>query len=536
MASSKRKTVRFFTIAQLSIIILFAIVSALSLLRLSEMQDVLLSLTRESVPIITRSSSLNTDIQSLATLTKFLAESHNTSEKQLANRKLTAAISKININITNSITDTTYLAKQLSTVYKEIGELNELVTQKIRQQESLIDDFALFYNYLNTILMQTDYDDTAQIEGILLEILMLAVDINQQTRLHTLRKIEADLKTQFQEAEQSAQIVDKKTQQNLSALKAMLFGQAGLVNQKVLSLKLDGRTRGRDSFVKNLIADVASNLQYQSQLINQKVFDQANRATNEASRQTTFTIWASGIAVVVAFGFIYFLYRQIVLRLLQLSAQVNRAAEDHSIKVEIKGNDEIAGLAKTFSVFLQRVRDQEEALLDMTLTDPLTGIPNRRAFDKQIQDAISQANRNGWALTILLIDIDYFKPYNDHYGHTDGDACLRLVANQLNSVVLRNTDFCARFGGEEFVCLLPNTDAKGAQYKAEELRKAVESMKIPHIKSVIDDYITISIGAATFSFGNDNKWRSDIIIEQADKALYQAKDEGRNRCNYFAVN
>lgn len=106
----------------------------------------------------------------------------------------------------------------------------------------------------------------------------------------------------------------------------------------------------------------------------------------------------------------------------------------------------------------------------------------------------------------------------------------------MNSVVSRDTDFCARYGGEEFVCLLPNTLATGAKTKADALRLAIESMQVPHIGSIASDAVTVSMGAATFPFSKDRNWSADIIIEQADKALYQAKAEGRIRCSYFSVN
>jgi len=308
-----------------------------------------------------------------------------------------------------------------------------------------------------------------------------------------------------------------------------------LVNQKVESLRITGRSRGRDSFVRNLIADVASHLEFQSQVINQNLLTEASQAAEVTSQQITLAIWTGILVVLITLVIIYVLYQRIVVRLLLLDSQVNRASEDDTALVSIGGNDEIANLAQTFSMYLQRVRDQEKALLDMALTDPLTNIPNRRAFDKHIKEMIAQAQRNNWDLTILLIDIDFFKVYNDHYGHNDGDACLRLVARQLNAVVLRNTDFCARFGGEEFVCLLPNTDANGAKDKAEALRIAIENMQIPHNGNKVSPVVTVSVGGATFPFSIDTNWTADIIIEQADKALYRAKAEGRNRCNFFYV-
>jgi diguanylate cyclase (GGDEF)-like protein len=182
------------------------------------------------------------------------------------------------------------------------------------------------------------------------------------------------------------------------------------------------------------------------------------------------------------------------------------------------------------------MKEQEKALLNMTLTDPLTGISNRRAVDQKLTDTIDLARRNYWFVSVILIDVDFFKLYNDHYGHADGDVCLRLVAKKLLAMISRKSDFCGRFGGEEFVFILPNTGVEGAQQISEALRSAVEGLKIPHAKSSISDVVTISLGTATLSFAKDDEWTKDMLILKADKALYRAKAEGRNRCQYFSIN
>ena len=536
MSSHKQKTVMLFTLAQFGIILLFTVVTIFSLIRLTDVRDLLVSLTEESVPVITQTSLLNNQIQSLATLTNFLSESHSSPEMMLAQRKIDEVVSKIALNLTSNKGETQYLNKRLRSVYNEIDELGILVEKKIKQETVLSTNFTNFYDIMFTLFVDVGLSrEDNRMENNLLKVLLLAIQIDQQTRLHELRKIEQDLRIQFQLTEDSLLPSQEKLRQTVSSLHSLVIGDTGLVNQKVESLRVLGRTRGRDSFVRNLITDVANNLQYQSQAINQTVITEASDAAKEVSKQTNFAIWTGGIAVLITLAIIYFLYQRIVVRLLSLAAQVNNAAQNNSALVNIDGQDEIAELAQTFSIYLKRSRDQEKALLDMTLTDPLTNIPNRRAFDEQIKKLIAQSRRNEWNLTILMVDIDFFKPYNDNYGHSDGDACLRLVANQLNSVVLRNTDFCARFGGEEFVCLLPNTGAEGAQQKADSLRLAIESMQIPHIGSKVSEVITVSVGAATFPFSTGRKWSADIIIEQADRALYQAKAEGRNRCSYFSV-
>lgn len=536
MLAKTQKTVRLFTLAQLTIILLFSLVTVLSLVRLVDVRALLLSLTEDSVPVISQTSQLNNEVQSLATLATFLSESHSRPEVFSAKRKIDALIAEINLNLTSRKTDSQYLTKQLNTVYDEIDELGELVLMRIEQDRSLETNFTNFYDIVFSLFVDGEFDqENKQTTSNLLSILLLALQIDQQTRLHELRKIEQDLRGKIAQTKSSLPASNSTLFKKIESLESLAVGESGLVNQKVESLRLTGRTRGRDSFVRNLIADVASNLEFQSQVINQDLLTQASQAAKETSQQITLAIWAGMVAVLITLIVIYFLYKRIVVRLMLLDSQVSKASQDDTAVISIGGEDEIANLAQTFSVYLQRVRDQEKALLDMALTDPLTNIPNRRAFDKQIKEMIAQAQRNNWDLTILLIDIDFFKFYNDHYGHNDGDACLRLVARQLNAVVLRNTDFCARFGGEEFVCLLPNTDASGAKDKAEALRLAIENMQIPHYGNKASPVVTVSVGVATFPFSIETNWSADIIIEQADKALYRAKADGRNRCNFFSV-
>jgi diguanylate cyclase (GGDEF)-like protein len=159
--------------------------------------------------------------------------------------------------------------------------------------------------------------------------------------------------------------------------------------------------------------------------------------------------------------------------------------------------------------------------------DFLTGLANRRRFDEVIQQEWGRARRDETSLAVLMIDVDYFKPYNDTYGHQVGDSCLQLVAKALGGVVHRPGDVAARYGGEEFVVILPKTDAAGAARVAEMMRAAVESLNIPHANSRASDRVTISVGAAAVV--PQEKGDPAALIAAADQALYRAKREGRNR-------
>ncbi|MBF0294958.1 MAG: PleD family two-component system response regulator [Magnetococcales bacterium] len=174
---------------------------------------------------------------------------------------------------------------------------------------------------------------------------------------------------------------------------------------------------------------------------------------------------------------------------------------------------------------LKRKSDQLRAL---SQRDGLTGLANRRRMDQMLEQEWRQAIRRGnsW-LAVLLLDVDFFKLYNDHYGHQAGDECLRQVAMTLQSVLTRSTDLAARYGGEEFCCILPETPANGAVAVAEEIRNRIWHLAIPHARSTVADRVTVSIGVAAM---RPVQTRTQLqLLEEADTLLYGAKQGGRNR-------
>ncbi|MCL1909227.1 MAG: diguanylate cyclase [Holophagaceae bacterium] len=178
------------------------------------------------------------------------------------------------------------------------------------------------------------------------------------------------------------------------------------------------------------------------------------------------------------------------------------------------------------------IKQAQDQLKSISMTDGLTGLANRRRFDEQFDLEWRRAQRSKHPLSIILGDIDFFKNYNDGYGHIQGDECLKQVAGCFMHSSRRPTDLATRFGGEEFVCLLSETDEKGALDVGEKLLSEVRSMAIPHSNSLIAPIVTISLGIATAYPHKLDSASVDGVLEllqKADRMLYKAKNEGRNR-------
>lgn len=206
-------------------------------------------------------------------------------------------------------------------------------------------------------------------------------------------------------------------------------------------------------------------------------------------------------------------------------------------EVEVRGFAEGGAdfITKPFhaNVVMARVRTQitlktqSDFLRSQAYVDSLTMLGNRRRFDESLLAEWQRCRRASQPLALILVDIDFFKLYNDHYGHQQGDTCLRTVAAALNAGFVRSHDVVARYGGEEFACILPDTTLAGAMQKATEVEQAIRALAIPHAKSTLGGIITVSLGVATAAPPKGD--HPGALLDEADVQLYRAKRAGRGR-------
>lgn len=175
----------------------------------------------------------------------------------------------------------------------------------------------------------------------------------------------------------------------------------------------------------------------------------------------------------------------------------------------------------------QQLLQLQKQLEELSYQDGLTGVANRRMFDNRLQMEWSNAQRNSLPLSLILLDIDYFKQYNDHYGHVRGDDCLKSVGQALSGAAVRPRDLLARYGGEEFVLLLPETDAQAAAQVSERCRQLIRGQNIQHAHSQVAPLLTISLGVGTLIPGPFDQ--PQAFLERVDRLLYKAKHQGRNQ-------
>lgn len=218
----------------------------------------------------------------------------------------------------------------------------------------------------------------------------------------------------------------------------------------------------------------------------------------------------------------------------------NTTNEKEEERALLSGAIDYLSVDSSPTVFVNRVKNhmaliQVNKKLEIDAkTDALTGLANRASLDQQLEEALNNAKRGNYAVSLMMLDIDYFKDFNDKFGHVAGDECLKKVAHIIQSFQQRKNDLAARYGGEEFILLLPYTDELGSQKLACEMLAAIRHLNIAQANKSTSSYVSVSIGIATFNAKDieQKKITATKFIEHADRNLYKAKNSGRNKYCY----
>lgn len=242
--------------------------------------------------------------------------------------------------------------------------------------------------------------------------------------------------------------------------------------------------------------------------------------------------WTVGLLVVVVVVVLILLERMVLAPLRQFAAftqhlQRHGGSANGTPPALLARRDEIGMLAREFQHLIDYQQRRTSTLVELSQRDPLTGLANRRLFDEYLGNMLDATNSGSQPVALLMVDIDNFKAYNDHYGHPAGDACLRTIAEAMRQQFHQQQQLVARTGGEEFSIILPIDTIESGIDQAENLRSAVERLALPHAASPSGSVVTISIGLAFATA--DHALGAERLIRAADSALYRAKQTGRNR-------
>ena len=530
------------TSAILVVLFIFITLISQSYLRLIEINATVDAFKTQAIPAVTNSSLLYSQINKLTYLSERMVIARNEPELRKTITDLESHLAEIT-KVALSIDDTTFFRTQLNTVIGEILELQELVKQNLIINQEFEDKQTKIYETYREILdlsksfkgnlKQSKYFEW---QRELADVLIPLGELNQTAYLHKIKKLGAHFETHllhlenFWDTEQDLEY--NLLTPKIANMRQLVLGPDGLVPLKKKITRLNGRLRGRANFMHNLIEDFSNQAEYSGYRKKTDVINKAKQQQNDILKQIKITGIMGSFAIVMLIAVLWLLHTRIVKRLILLKNNIKKKQQGDNVAIETKGYDEIADIAYSFNVYFKTVTQQKLILEELSLSDSLTNVPNRRAFDIRIENEWTTARREKWPMAVIMIDIDCFKLYNDNYGHGQGDKCLKQVAAALENAIPRSTDFIARYGGEEFSCILQNTSQEGALLVAERLVQSVYKQEILHDYSVVTNRVTVSVGVSFVDFAEEELSIEKLQI-RADKALYKAKQKGRNQFHLY---
>jgi diguanylate cyclase (GGDEF)-like protein len=523
---------KVFSAGLVGILFVFILLSYFTFTRLLSFESTLTDISNESLPNLIRISQLYSQASKLLESTELLSKSSSDASKRLAEKQLQSNL----VNIRKSakkIFANEFLDTQINTISIELNEFSDLIEERL-QTKNIIELLRTQAYELNLRAIDTERLNSW---SWVLKFSQVSVNVSRvlnEKRLQRVRFSFSQLKEQLNELSAiSAEGQNNVAKRQLTEqFKTLLFSENGMESLKIKSLRLEGRALGRERFVHNLIVDYVTQLGFFTNQTEQSITSQVASSVSKMKEQTQLIrlILIGGVVFLIA---IVILFQQRILKRIGVFNQMLLSrSQGFDYQIELDGNDEITDLVETFNEFTQTIEIQKQKLKKLSMSDGLTGIANRRALDIRLKHDIELSVRQKSTVTILLMDIDCFKLYNDNYGHLAGDQCLKDVTKLVCDLLQRNIDFVGRYGGEEFVCVLLGTDTQGAAEVAVNIIKKMRHEALPHLYSDVADYVTMSIGIATSK--PTEVLTPEAIIKRADTALYVAKKSGKNMYRIYS--
>jgi diguanylate cyclase (GGDEF)-like protein len=520
-------------------LLLFVSVGYVLQTRLEQTQSILNDLTLNTIPAMNNATRSALKSGELMSALESLTSATTPAERRIAELEVTEKLKALEKE-TSKITDNQTVIMLLKTTQEETEHLNVLIDQKldlaykIKVNLKKIWDLKIEADQITppTNILPLEQTYFMQWQIALLQTLSFAYKIENTERLSDLQEIHRLLELNLQNMDvvstNLAAPLKKQVEQINTDLRCILSDPENLAEQQANYLRIIGRTRGREHFIHNMISDY-SNITNQQSLVEYNNLN--GKIASLAQGMTTQKIWficgfiLLSTMIIATLG----LYSYAVKRLRTLTQKINLMTKgSHNLP---SNRDEIDELFQAFDEFSNTINTQTRRLESLSLTDSLTNIANRRAFDQRLLVELSSDKSSRYDLSILLIDVDYFKQYNDTYGHISGDEALQKIASSLESIINKETDLLARYGGEEFVVILPNKSAKQAEVIAQQMKQVIGLANIEHKTSKIADAITVSIGIVTRV--KNGKTDTDTLMKNADIALYHSKAQGRDQATHI---
>jgi diguanylate cyclase (GGDEF)-like protein len=532
--------IRKLAILLLMVIVLFIGVGTLLQTKLEQTQSILNDLTFNTIPAMTNANQSAIKSSELFSALELLTSSNTPVERRIAELEVNKKLNETQEQA-NKVSYSQNEFRLLKTIQEEMNNLNRLIDTKLDVAEQIIKKrkelLALKYKadiMYKVNIGQTSLDEMQKTKWNMtfLELITLIYEVGNTVKLNELREIKYTIELELSHldsiSEETSPVLKAQLLPLNTAIINLLTRDQGLLELQENHLKMIGRARGREHFIRNLISDY-SNVTNQfslnkNQYLKDKVLTLSNGVyTQEAWFIGGFILLAAMVCTILA------LYTHAIKRLRVLTRKIRNMTTEPILSHSSK--DEIDELFYAFDQFSDTINTQNQRLETLSLTDSLTNIANRRAFDRRLAYELSSDRVIQTDLSVVLIDVDFFKQYNDTYGHVSGDEALQKIAMMLSHTIQNRINLIARYGGEEFVAILPNKTAKEANLVAQNIMQAIRLANIKHRMSEISDRTTISIGIVTRAKGEVSD--IDTLMKKADIALYYSKNQGRNRATHI---